>query len=280
VYRPTKLLPFMPMQPALEQLPTYCHRMIRETHPLYSIVSLIYEFVPNGEKSFNITAIPDGCLDIVFQFYDDCVRSFIYGCTREPLSIDWSTCSRCFGFRLYPGAIGNLLRCPAKNLTANYTQIVCNINFYDELFEKIPFSNSFDERVLLVQHFFENLIAKGYHTPSSVSHMVNKIISSGGNITIKELCEETGYSLSHFHNIFDKYVGISPKEFAEVVRFQRSLLLLYAGSDVNLAEISCQCGYYDQSRMNRAYKSFAGYSPNKFKKIISNQYKIKAFSLL
>lgn len=279
-YNRHEVSPFTPIQPALEKLTTYCHYAVNVDHPLYGIVSVFYEFIPNKEDTFNIVAVPDGCLDIIFQFYHDCVKGFIYGCITELLTIDWSECNRCFGFRLYPGAVGNLLRCSAKELTHNYTQVVYNITYYDELFEKIPKSNSFEERINLVEHFFKNRIAKDYQTPVPVLYAVNKIIDSYGNVTIKDLCKETGYSLSYFHKMFDRYIGVSPKTFAEIVRFQHSLILLYSEDNLSLAEISYQCGYYDQARMNRAYKNFVGYPPSEFRKIILNQQRTKSYSLL
>ena len=65
-----------------------------------------------------------------------------------------------------------------------------------------------------------------------------------------------------FERLFNELVGANPKEYARVVRFQKSLKLLqHYSEDINQAQLAYQCGYADQSHFIREFKQFSGYTP-------------------
>ena len=55
-------------------------------------------------------------------------------------------------------------------------------------------------------------------------------------------------------------VGLSPKRFSEVVRFERACALLAAGA-ASLAEVAVRAGHYDQARLSRDVRALAGTTP-------------------
>jgi AraC-like DNA-binding protein len=57
-------------------------------------------------------------------------------------------------------------------------------------------------------------------------------------------------------------VGIGPKEFARVVRFQRAVHL--AALERNWARIAVDAGYYDQAHLIRDFQDLAGTAPRGF----------------
>jgi AraC-like DNA-binding protein len=54
--------------------------------------------------------------------------------------------------------------------------------------------------------------------------------------------------------------------FIRIMRFQRLLTILETSEEIEFADASVACGYYDQSHMNRDFASFAGTSPTAFLK--------------
>lgn len=70
------------------------------------------------------------------------------------------------------------------------------------------------------------------------------------------------FEQKQFERLFNELVGANPKEYARIVRFQKSLKLLqHYTEDTNLAQIAYQCGYADQSHFIREFKQFSGYTP-------------------
>ena len=78
---------------------------------------------------------------------------------------------------------------------------------------------------------------------------------------IAELVSTTGLSSRRFIQLFKEQVGLPPKLFARLQRFQRALASAHLNSKTDWAEIALDCGYYDQSHLIRDFNEFAGMSP-------------------
>ena len=80
--------------------------------------------------------------------------------------------------------------------------------------------------------------------------------------SVTELASTACLGKKQFERLFNELVGANPKEYARIVRFQKSLKLLQHGSeDTSLAQLACQCGYADQSHFIREFRRFSGYTP-------------------
>ena len=81
-------------------------------------------------------------------------------------------------------------------------------------------------------------------------------------ISVTELASITCLGKKQFERLFNELVGANPKEYARIVRFQKSLKLLqHCSEDTNQAQLAYQCGYADQSHFIREFKQFSGYTP-------------------
>lgn len=102
-----------------------------------------------------------------------------------------------------------------------------------------------------------------------------QLVESRGSLPVGRLCDELGCSRRHMARRFGEEVGVTPKTYARVLRFQRAVHLLGhrdganwmddgeygAGRDMSWGEIALACGYYDQAHMNRDFRQFAGATP-------------------
>lgn len=81
-------------------------------------------------------------------------------------------------------------------------------------------------------------------------------------IPVTELASIACLGKKQFERLFNEIVGANPKEYARVVRFQKSLKLLqHYSEDTNQTQLAYQCGYADQSHFIREFKQFSGYTP-------------------
>lgn len=76
--------------------------------------------------------------------------------------------------------------------------------------------------------------------------------------SVKEVARETGWSMRYFSQIFREHVGLSPKVWCRIQRFQRAVQQLHSGADVAWAELALDCGYYDQSHFANEFRAFSG----------------------
>jgi len=77
---------------------------------------------------------------------------------------------------------------------------------------------------------------------------------------IADLAAEVGWSRTRLASRFSEQIGISPKRFARVVRFEGARRLLAEGSS-SLAEVATRSGYYDQAHLSRDISALAGCTP-------------------
>ena len=91
-----------------------------------------------------------------------------------------------------------------------------------------------------------------------------QLAATGGTTPVGALAAELGWSRRHLGARFRDEVGVAPKTYARLVRFERAAALL-ARPEPDLAEVALGCGYYDQAHFNREFRALAGVAPGRFR---------------
>lgn len=78
------------------------------------------------------------------------------------------------------------------------------------------------------------------------------------------LVRASGYSHRRFIALFRGAVGVSPKRYQRVLRFEHALRLLIR-PEVPMVEVALAAGYSDQPHFNREFREFAGISPTEYR---------------
>jgi AraC-like DNA-binding protein len=79
---------------------------------------------------------------------------------------------------------------------------------------------------------------------------------------VAALADQVGLSMRRFKQIFGAQVGLSPKRFHRVQRFQQVLKQIHGQSMVNWADVACQHGYFDQTHLIHEFQEMASVCPN------------------
>jgi AraC-like DNA-binding protein len=90
------------------------------------------------------------------------------------------------------------------------------------------------------------------------------LTASRGRIRIGELAERVFLSRRRLQTLFVAELGITPKEAARTMRFTHAVTRIgtgVRGASLDLAEIAAECGFADQSHLDREFRAFAGTSP-------------------
>jgi AraC-like DNA-binding protein len=99
----------------------------------------------------------------------------------------------------------------------------------------------------------------------SVTRALARLRASEGRTSINALTDELGCSAKHLTTRFREQVGVSPKLFARILRFQKAVGLI--DSTPSWAAIAQAAGYYDQAHLVRDFRRFAGASPTEFMRL-------------
>lgn len=113
--------------------------------------------------------------------------------------------------------------------------------------------------------FLENfLLQKGKNRMENhllVHYSVGQLLQAPQQWTIRRLSEKTGVSSKHLISLFKKYVGLSPKLFSRVQKFQQVIRLIADHRKVDWAQLAYECGYFDQAHFIREFRDFSGINP-------------------
>ncbi len=107
-----------------------------------------------------------------------------------------------------------------------------------------------------------------------MEYALSNMLLSKGTISLKKLTESLSLSERTFERKFKEYVGLSPKLFSRICRFQTSLKQLKHYNYNKLSDIAFENEYADQSHFIRSFKKFSGLSPNQYQqqssKVVEN----------
>lgn len=83
-----------------------------------------------------------------------------------------------------------------------------------------------------------------------------------GGAPLPEIAREQGLSSRQWRRRFEAEIGLPPKTFSRVMRFQRAAALRKSGRD--WGDVCLACGYYDQSHLIKEFREFAGTTFDRF----------------
>jgi len=128
------------------------------------------------------------------------------------------------------------------------------------------------ESVLITQKFMvvENFLVKKFRNKLIVNPFiefaVNKIISSPNQMSIEQISNKVGYSQKHLIKLFKDNVGLTPKGFLKIIRFQKAIEEIAGSKKADWTGIAYESGYYDQAHFINDFKAFSGFTPNQYLK--------------
>lgn len=94
-------------------------------------------------------------------------------------------------------------------------------------------------------------------------YLRERMYQSGGQVKVEELADEMCISIRTLARIFKKNVGIPPKDFLRIVRFQEVLKRLQnADGKQSLLQIAFELGYYDHAHLTNEFKKYSGILPS------------------
>jgi AraC-like DNA-binding protein len=97
-----------------------------------------------------------------------------------------------------------------------------------------------------------------------VEYAIATLNAAPAATTVAELSRTAGISQRRLTQLFAERVGVSPKLYSRIQRFQRAVQMLHRGVEVPWAELALSCGYYDQSHFSNDFRAFSGISPTTY----------------
>lgn len=137
-----------------------------------------------------------------------------------------------------------------------------------ELHERILAAGSWRQRFAVLDQVLLRKLRGDQPVSREVTRAWRVLLATGGTVAVPELAREAGWSSRQLGTRFRTEIGLTPKEAARVVRFDRARRLLQrrvsACQRADLAALAADCGYYDQAHLAREFRALAGLPPSRW----------------
>jgi AraC-like DNA-binding protein len=237
--------------------------------------------------------LPTGRMHLAIRLSDDPLRLFddagdhagrlvseaVVGGARDSFYIrDVSRPLCSVGAVLRPGAADALFGVPAHELAGQHTPL-------DALWgrpvasmrDRLAEIRSLDERLDAFEAVLASRLprARGLH-PAIAQALEQLLIAPavatdhteerGSSLAVRDVVKQSGYSHRTFLSLFHRAVGLTPKVYCRVLRFQRALRRVSAGT-ASWLDVALAAGYSDQAHFNREFRKFVGVTPTEYRQV-------------
>lgn len=225
--------------------------------------------------------LPDGTVNIVIDLNEDpkyifdndtlaekqkCIKAWVAGAHSGFISISaGGQNSSMFVISFKPGCSYPFLHLPLEeltNLVVDAELVLGNeiLELRNQLLEpSIP-----EAKFSLAEQWLTKS-ARHARLPEAVVHFgVESILNDPSLQSLDQIAQQTGYSHKQFIHLFKRYVGLTPKVFQRMIRFNTVLQQVHTRERVNWTSVALDCGYYDQAHFIKEFREFAGFNPKAY----------------
>ena len=111
---------------------------------------------------------------------------------------------------------------------------------------------------------FEAVLQEMWRPPGphpAVAYALAAFHRTPSTTSIARVTDTIGLSAKRFIERFEREVGVTPKRYCRIRRFQHALTLSHHDRRVDWARVAMDCGYFDKAHFIHDFRSFAGITP-------------------
>lgn len=246
------------------------YQLIYPTGPLRKYVRYFWTLEDDSfyfsQKTFKIMS--DGLPGLIFQenptaFFDDNDRplpqAFLYGQTTRYTAHKAIKSFRNIGIYFQPTALKSIFGIDANELTDQHIDI--NELNKNNITDQLLTTSIAEERIKLLSSFLIQQAERRKAENEKVNFATDQLQKG---VSLPTIQNELNLSERSLERYFKQHIGISPKLYARINRFQSALKHIRQTQFNKLTNIAYQTDYFDQSHFIRDFKEFAGTSPKHF----------------
>lgn len=172
-----------------------------------------------------------------------------------------------FGVSFFPAGFYPFLKMPLseyKDQTIDFS--LCDKNFRSKIEGRFNPEGIISQQIEVLEDIFIQLIDPKFVPENRTIRLINTFFQNIHTLMIKEFCDEYGIHQRKLERLFRKHIGVSPKFFQRINRFQTALNKLLRPDMKDSTTVAHYAFYYDQAHFINDFKSFTGCSPSHFLK--------------
>jgi AraC-like DNA-binding protein len=235
----------------------------------------IYKGIDTGQQAERI--LPTGTLELVINLRQnelsfhapETVSRFsgaiISGAHGRGLMPDNPNKIHLIGVHFKPGGAFPFLGLPAGDLADTHVDLE-NIwgSAAGRLRERMCEARTANEKFRLLEQALLSRLRNGVDQHYAVSAALEMFRKHPAPPRVREAAKYVGLSQRRFIQAFKTEVGLTPKLFSRIQRFQRTRSIIHRDPSPDWASVALDLGYFDQSHLIREFLEFSGHSPTTY----------------
>ena len=227
--------------------------------------------------------MPTGESTVVFQLGDEQIRVYdwknptrfdsfgfaaLCGPRSQPFVIDTAEQDRVFGIQFRPGGAFPFFHAPGREFENRDVELellwpgaTCRLR------ERLLEATDVDTMFRIAEATLLEQLVRPLQLHPGVASAARSLAARPHCTRVATVVEGIGMSHRRFLQLFANQIGMTPKAFCRVRRFQRVLVHLKTVREINWPRIALDCGYYDQAHFIHDFQSFSGFSPTAYSAI-------------
>ncbi len=217
--------------------------------------------------TYNRIIIPDTCMDIIFKINNSlsrCTSSF-YTIDEYPYYVSnsfESDIKETFAIRFYAWTAHLFAE---RNFIESKNKAFLTEEFFDSIKSKMEYivlnTKNIKERISEIEKILIKRVNK-IQINNNFMNAIFFIIKNFGNVKITDICEHIAISQRQLERIFNNNIGISPKAFSSLIRYQLLWQDILFNYNFNIYDAVEKYKYFDQSHLLNDFKKRHLMTPN------------------
>jgi AraC-like DNA-binding protein len=187
----------------------------------------------------------------------------VIGAQVESSQIDLRPGIISFGIFFMPTGLSQLFGMPVSEMSQRNYDAALVLRMARTMREHVGACTTFDQRVRVVEDVLLPLAARA-RKRKLMTIVADHVFAHCGVVdSVERLAADAGLGIRQFERLFLSEIGISPKLYARVARFQNALDMKIAAPGRTWLEIAHRLSYHDQMHMIRDFQLLGGGTPGK-----------------
>ena len=224
-------------------------------------------------------ALPDGRFQLAFSLAEGPIAaladptgdgggiapSLLIGIRSRFGIIDTGKLRSAMGVVFRPGGVRAFLNVPADAFQdRNVSLDLIWGSMVQTLRDRLRSANQPVEKIHILETALLSRINQRVQLNSAVRYALREFARRPRVPMVRELAQEAGLSRRRFAQLFREQIGLTPKLYCRLQRFQNALKRIASDASVDWAQLAVAAGYCDQAHLAHEFRDFGGLSPTAF----------------
>jgi AraC-like DNA-binding protein len=134
----------------------------------------------------------------------------------------------------------------------------------DQVTEQLLYATDYPHMIRIIENYLLQIMRKKDSREHRVGQIARIMLQDNGAYSLDYFLKEACYSQRQFDRKFTELMGISPKRYLRIIRFDRAFRMKNRYPEKDWLSIALHCGYYDYQHLAKDYQEFTGLTPAQF----------------